>query len=304
MEAASSTAKVDLRAVKWLFEPADPDSFLRAWRMKSFLHFAGASDRFDHLITWSQLSTLLEQHRMTSPRLVLFKKGQKLDQHLYLEPDSKFRSEYRVRRQMITELQAGATLILNHFDDFNTATQELAQEFEWALRTGVHANLYAGWGTDCGFELHQDEHDALILQVAGKKRWTIYRPKQCQISGIESPTEQRPTDPPIWDDNLEDGSILYIPKGWWHLAVPQNEPTLHLTVTISNSSGIDFLQWVTHLMKSKTAFSKELPHLASEIEIETYSTELLKELTVGLSPKFLARYLAHWTARSFVPVDS
>src|SRR5271154_2078951 len=138
MEAASSTAKVDLRAVKWLFEPADPDSFLRAWRMKSFLHFAGASDRFDHLITWSQLSTLLEQHRMTSPRLVLFKKGQKLDQHLYLEPDSKFRSEYRVRRQMITELQAGATLILNHFDDFNTATQELAQEFEWALRTGVH----------------------------------------------------------------------------------------------------------------------------------------------------------------------
>src|ERR1035438_5466832 len=151
MENAASIPNVDATAIKWLFEPASFDSFLRAWGTKTFLHLRGELGKFKHLITWSELSTVLEQHRMMPPRLILFKKGQHIDQELYLEPEGHFRTEYRVRSQFITELRAGATLILNHIDDFNTATQELAQELEWALGTGVHANLYAAWGPDNGF---------------------------------------------------------------------------------------------------------------------------------------------------------
>jgi len=297
MENAASIPKVDVNAVKWLFEPAHIDNFLRALETKSFLHLPGKLGKFKHLITWSELSTVLEQHRMTSPRLTLFKKGQQIDQHLYLEQEGPFRTEYRVRSQLITELQAGATLILNHFDDFSTATQELAQELEWALRTEVHANLYAGWGSDNGFDLHRDEHDTLILQVAGNKRWTIHRPNESHPFKAENDTVLKPPDPPLWDDDLEDGSLLYIPKGWWHVAVPQNEPTLHLTMTIRSPSGIDFLQWLANLMMSKTVFPMDLPHLADEAEAERYSTEMLKELTRDWSPGLVSRFLSYRDAK-------
>lgn len=297
MENAASLPNIDVSAIKWLFEPAHLDSFLRALGTKSFLHLPGESGKFKRLVTWSELSTILEQHRMTPPRLVLFKRGQQIDQQSYLEPESSFRTEYRIRSQLITELQAGATLVLNHFDDFSTATQELAQELEWALRTGVHANLYAGWGSDNGFDLHRDEHDTLILQVLGKKRWTIHRPNEHQRSKIENDAVLRPTDPPLWDSNLEDGSLLYIPRGWWHVAVPQNEPTLHLTMTIRNPSGVEFFQWLANLMTSKTVCPKDLPHLAGEGEAERYSTEMLNELTRDLSPNLVSRFLAYRDAK-------
>jgi ribosomal protein L16 Arg81 hydroxylase len=293
MEKAVSIPNIDVSAVKWLFEPASVDSFLRAWGTKSFLHLSGEFGKFNHLITWSELSRVLEQHRMMPPRLILIKKGRQIDQQLYLEPEGPFRTEYRVRSQFITELRAGATLILNHIDDFSTATQELAQELEWALRTGVHANLYAGWGSDNGFDLHRDEHDTLILQVAGKKRWAIHRPNERHPFKTENDTLLRPTGPPLWNGNLEDGSLLYIPRGWWHVAVPQDEPTLHLTMTIRNPSGIDFLQWLANLMTSKSVCPMDLPHLNGESEAERFSREMLGELTREWSPSLMSTFLAH-----------
>ena len=36
------------------------------------------------------------------------------------------------------------------------------------------------------------------------------------------------------DEILHPGDLLYIPKGCYHVAVPMNEPALHLTVSIRN----------------------------------------------------------------------
>ena len=41
-------------------------------------------------------------------------------------------------------------------------------------------------------------------------------------------------DAPLWEGMLEDGDLLYIPRGWWHVATPLDEPTLHLTVGVNN----------------------------------------------------------------------
>ena len=47
------------------------------------------------------------------------------------------------------------------------------------------------------------------------------------------PTVEKP-DTPLWEGMLEDGDLLYIPRGWWHVATPLDEPTLHLTVGVNN----------------------------------------------------------------------
>ena len=50
-------------------------------------------------------------------------------------------------------------------------------------------------------------------------------------------------DPDIHVLLLEAGDLLYIPRGWWHVAMPLDEPTLHLTVGVNNLTGADFLRW-------------------------------------------------------------
>jgi bifunctional lysine-specific demethylase and histidyl-hydroxylase NO66 len=39
-----------------------------------------------------------------------------------------------------------------------------------------HANVYITPGNAAGFTPHYDVHEVFVLQVAGKKRWTLYEP--------------------------------------------------------------------------------------------------------------------------------
>ena len=62
------------------------DAFLKNYWLKSFVHIPGRPGRFTDLLTWSDLNAILEQHRLTPPRLKLYKDGQPLDPAQYLTP--------------------------------------------------------------------------------------------------------------------------------------------------------------------------------------------------------------------------
>ena len=53
--------------------------------------------------------------------------------------------------------------------------------------------------------------------------------------------------------------LLYIPRGWWHVATPLDEPTLHLTVGVNNPNGADFLAWYVDRLKTSEDVRRDLP---------------------------------------------
>jgi hypothetical protein len=67
----------------------------------------------------------------------------------------------------------------------------------------------------------------------------------------------------LWEGTLEDGDLLYIPRGWWHVALPLAEPTLHLTVGIHNRTGLDLLRWLAERMRASETFRRDLPRMSS-----------------------------------------
>lgn len=84
------------------------------------------------------------------------------------------------------------------------------------LRTRVQTNLYASWTSTEGFGAHWDDHDTVIVQLDGAKRWRIYgttRPYPL-YRDIEDPGEA-PTEP-VADLVLWPGHALYMPRGVWH----------------------------------------------------------------------------------------
>ena len=74
---------------------------------------------------------------------------------------------------------------------------------------------------------------------------------------IEPPPQ--PGGAPAWEGVLEDGDTLYIPRGWWHEAFPLNEPSLHLTVSLTPPTALDYLGWVMSQLRQHPELRASLP---------------------------------------------
>jgi hypothetical protein len=95
---------------------------------------------------------------------------------------------------------------------------------------------------------------------------------------------------PVWDHVLEDGDVLYIPRGWQHAAAPVDEPSLHLTVVCHNNTGIDFLRWLQDEMRVNPIVQRELPRFGSPEERAQHMASLRAEILSLLDEKGLERY--------------
>ncbi|TAM52527.1 MAG: hypothetical protein EPN57_13925 [Paraburkholderia sp.] len=145
-------------------------------------------------------------------------------------------------------LRSGATLIINRLDlksrKIACACQRVSDLYE--LKTV--ANGYLALGGKGTFGKHWDTHDVFALQLFGRKRWRIFRPTLYLPLEHQTSASVKDTCPkvPMFDRVLQAGDLLYIPRGWWHEAIPlENEPTFHLAIGAHTAKLIDYLVWVS-----------------------------------------------------------
>ncbi|HYP00028.1 MAG TPA: cupin domain-containing protein, partial [Pyrinomonadaceae bacterium] len=196
-----------------------------------------------------------------------------------------------------SQLRAGATLVLDAVDELHEPLEELAAQLEYFFRERIQINSYAGWHTSRGFDLHWDDHDVFILQVTGRKRWSIYgETRPHPLAGdAENP---KPTGAPLWEATLEDGDFLYIPRGGWHVAPPLDEPTLHLTIGIHKRTGVDLLEWLARRLRASEAFRQDLPRFVSPSERAAHLARLGEELFAAWDDDPLGRFFAELDAQA------
>jgi hypothetical protein len=306
-----------------LLEPCLPEEFFASSWGRSYKHVAGWPGKFSHLLPWDRLNRILREHRLDFPRLRLVRDGQSLPSNAYLRHATSGRRRTQIPRllpvQLTEQLRQGATLVLDAVDELYQPLDQLAETLERSVREHVQINAYAGWRTSRGFDLHWDDHDVFILQVTGRKRWSVYGMTRPYPLARDIEPNRKPTHEPLWDAILEDGDLLYIPRGWWHVAFPLDEPTLHLTVGIHNRTGLDLLKWLADRLRSSENFRMDLPRFASLAEraahVERLRGELLAEWdAVDLLERYehdtdgraeaRARFSLPWSARREVLPDS
>jgi hypothetical protein len=197
-------------------------------------------------------------------------------------------------------LRDGATLVLDAVDELHEPITALAESLEGVFRQRIQVNAYAGWRTSHGFDLHWDDHDVLILQIAGRKRWKVWgmTRKYPLAKDVEPATP--PTDAPLWEGLLNDGDLLYIPRGWWHVAIPLDEPTLHLTVGINNPTGADLLAWFVDRLRANEAVRRDLPMFGAPVEKSAAAEELLQAITSTWKSATIDEFLQDQDAKAKV----
>jgi Cupin superfamily protein len=302
MTAGTRTAPPGLYALARILEPYAPEEFIgSSWGVR-FLHVRGRAGRFARLMPWSRLNEILRRQRLDFPRLRLVRDGRPAPVSSYLKHVAGSRGRTSIPRlkpaELTRQLREGATLVLDAVDELSAPIEELAEGLELFFREHVQVNLYAGWQTSRGFDLHWDDHDVFILQVAGRKRWSVYgmtRPHPL-VADVEAAS--KPAGEPLWQGTLEDGDLLYIPRGWWHVAEALAEPTVHLTVGVHNRNGLDLLRWLAERLRASETFRRDLPRLSSPSERAAHAARLRQELFAEFDDAAIGRFFADLDARA------
>jgi lysine-specific demethylase/histidyl-hydroxylase NO66 len=108
---------------------------------------------------------------------------------------------------------------------------------ELELQCMVGANAYlTPPNASQGFAPHYDDIEAFCLQLQGSKRWKVYQPtlKLPRTSSEDFSVEEVEGLTQVMDVTLEEGDLLYMPRGWIHQACTlkdNNGHSLHLTVS-------------------------------------------------------------------------
>jgi len=253
--------------------PMGLETFMEKFWDRTFLHQASDPGQFDRLFSWDLLSETLNTHRLLMSRFRLFRSGVQVPPRSYqlagddgLEP-----------RTVLRLLQSGCTIALDRAEAISAPLADLIEDMEERLCSPVHANMYAAWGTDNGFPIHYDLQDTLILNVSGSKHWKVWEPTTLHPVKPDGGLG-RPTGTPVWDGQLVSGSLLYMPRGWWHLATPVGVPCLHLTVTVPNHNGIDFVRWAADQLQGSQVARRNVPLWADEATQQQYLGELFAAL--------------------------
>jgi ribosomal protein L16 Arg81 hydroxylase len=290
MAASVSVATTSPTLFDELLAPLSSEEFLQKYWGQRFVHVPGRPGKFSQLLSWQGLNRILEYHRLRPGRLRLFRDTKEIPASDYL--DTRDGREPRLKAtEMTSQLAEGATLIVDEMDDLEPAVRELAVGLERVFRIRIQINMYAGWRTNNGFDLHFDDHDTMILQVSGRKKWQIFNPTRLHPFKKDAEEAAKPTEPPIWEGIFEEGGLFYIPRGWWHIAFPMDEPCLHLTVGFSNPTGVSLVHWLADQIKASTIGRKDLPHTATQQEQSHYLGELWTAIQESWKPDLIERYM-------------
>uniref|UniRef100_A0A0A1WL93 Bifunctional lysine-specific demethylase and histidyl-hydroxylase n=1 Tax=Zeugodacus cucurbitae TaxID=28588 RepID=A0A0A1WL93_ZEUCU len=100
----------------------------------------------------------------------------------------------------------------------------------------VGANAYLTPPNSQGFAPHYDDIEAFVLQIEGRKRWRLYKPRTQseQLPRFSSKNfTQQEIGQPIFDEVLEPGDLLYFPRGTIHQAITEpGHHSLHITLSV------------------------------------------------------------------------
>ncbi|MEA5360463.1 cupin domain-containing protein [Amycolatopsis sp., V23-08] len=263
--------------------------------------FTGRPGRFASLLRWTDLDRVLRQHRLDFPRLRLALDGEVVPAHSYTEMVQTRRTGLvpRVLSAPFAErLRAGATLVLDSVNELVEPVGDLAARLEHDLRERVQVNLYAGWGTTHGFDVHWDDHDAFIIQIAGRKRWRLHgitRPAPLQRD-VELPP--RPEGEPLEDFLLEDGDVLYVPRGHWHDVSAVGEESLHLTIGFNPATGVDLVAWLADQVRADELFREDLPRFAGPGDRTKRAAQLRQQIAELMTDDLVDRFLSDRDAQA------
>jgi hypothetical protein len=162
----------------------------------------------------------------------------------------------------IGEMREGATLVLDSLHLHDAKLGLLCRILDHELGHRHQTNLYLTPPNGQGFTPHWDNHDVFILQVMGSKHWRLERQHRRMLpyhdEKIADDARDFVGEPHSF--TLNQGDMVYIPRGYVHAAECGPEPSLHITLGLVPYTWAEFVQAaLTAAIKKHDYFRAALP---------------------------------------------
>lgn len=222
-----------------LLQPEKVDSFLAAFAEKRPLKLRTSRDDLTRFFPWSELNHCISMDSLMSGRVRLMRAGREVPIDLVSRRKDN-RERVLLAKALHLLCEQGLSIQLIGLHNLSPKIAALTAALERELRADMQVNAYASFTRGGALPPHADEHDVLILQIDGRKAWKGYggaeaRPLKGGIARIEQPS---------WEEELQPGDLLYLPRGEVHHATVVGERSLHLTIGIQNLKACDSLSWL------------------------------------------------------------
>jgi ribosomal protein L16 Arg81 hydroxylase len=249
----------------WLLSPMDPAQFLADyWEKQPLALLRHDEGYFGSVLTLADMDRILSSNDLRFPAVQLFKNNVQVTPPEYTtEMDTKVGPAASVVDlvKLFAHYQQGATVVIDSLDRSWMPLARLCAGMERAFSHPTQTNVYLTPPSSQGFGAHYDTHDVFILQMAGSKRWRLYRsPVQLPLADNPSPRPGPDPGAPIADFVLRAGDVLYIPRGHVHDAATTDSVSLHVTLGINTYTWADlFMEALNNLCRRDVRFRRGLP---------------------------------------------
>ena len=260
-----------------LLLPLRLEEFVERHLFREPVVIPGPTEKFSRFFSWDSLNRILSHQRLDPQQVKLQRLGAPAKELQFFDSVVNLLGETVQRvnpERLYQRLQEGSTLVIDLLDDMDPRVGALCDDISARFSaTSSRTNLYASFGHSPGFNTHWDGRDVYALQVEGEKHWRVYSPeRRYPLTGDHDPTA-RPQEL-WWEGVLSKGDLLYIPRGWWHEVIALDEPTLHVTISSTPMTGVDFVNWIGKRLRESELARMDLPRFASGDSVAAFEKEL------------------------------
>ncbi|MEV6319423.1 cupin domain-containing protein [Streptomyces sp. NPDC051776] len=258
------------------------------------------------ILTPNRLLDIVMRRSLDRPQFRCFQNGEEVHPAIYytdvVSPRGQSIPTVNMRSLGLL-LGEGATLILDQLNVFDPTMEVACRALQWWSHERVQVNAYLTTNDAAGFPLHWDDHDVVIVQLAGEKAWEVRGTSRTAPLYRDADPNTTPSEEILWSGVMRTGDIMHIPRGHWHQATRTgigSGKSLHVTFGITQRTGASWLAWLADWCRERETFRHDLDRGPGADTAAL--TEAAAQLISERSPAdFLAAYEQQTTLPRHVP---